>query len=239
MTITKKQIGLVLGPTLFLLIRLFFHPEGLNPEANAVLASTLWIAAWWVLESIPLEVTSLLPLILLPLSGALGLKETGAAYGHKFIFLFVGGFVLAIAMEKWQLHKRIALNILQLVGTSLNRILLGFMLSTALLSMWISNTATTVMMLPIGMAVISQVKGKAKPLFAKALMLSIAYSASIGGMATLIGTPPNLIFAGIIEELYATEVSPPLLILLHTAHGWHQCLVFPFCIPHIFISVSR
>lgn len=203
----KKRIGLVIGPMLFLLTHFFFHPEGLSTEANAVLASTLWIASWWVLEAIPLEVTSLMPLILLPLSGALGLKETGAAYGHKFIFLFIGGFMLAIVMEKWQLHKRIALNIIKLVGIRLNLILLGFMLSTALLSMWISNTATTVMMLPIGMAVISQIKGDLKSLFGKALMLSIAYSASIGGMATLIGTPPNLIFAGIINELYATEIS--------------------------------
>jgi sodium-dependent dicarboxylate transporter 2/3/5 len=140
----------------------------------------------------------------------LGLKETGAAYGHKFIFLFIGGFILAIAIEKWQLHKRIALNLLKAVGTSLSNIMMGFMLSTAMLSMWISNTATTVMMLPIGLAVISQLKSKMDlndSQFGKALMLSIAYSASIGGMATLIGTPPNLIFAGIVQELYDIEIT--------------------------------
>lgn len=209
--LSKKRVGLVLGPIAFLLVLFFFHPEGLSENANVVLASTLWIAIWWVTEAIPIEVTALLPLILFPLFGALELKETGAAYGHKFIFLFIGGFILAIAIEKWQLHKRIALGIIRIVGTSLSNILLGFMLSTALLSMWISNTATTVMMLPIGMAVIAQMNGKtslrASNQFSKALMLSIAYSASIGGMATLIGTPPNLIFVGVIQELYGAEIS--------------------------------
>lgn len=195
----------------FVLTLLFFNPEGLNSSANTVLATTLWIAIWWITEAIPMEITSLLPIVLFPLFGVLGVKETGAAYGHKFIFLFLGGFILAIAIEKWQLHKRIALNIVKLVGISLPNILLGFMLSTAFLSMWISNTATTVMMLPIGMAVINQfskeVPAAISNQFGKALMLGIAYSASIGGMATLIGTPPNLIFAGIVEELYHKEIS--------------------------------
>jgi len=207
----KKKIGLVLGPLAFLLIRYFVHPEGLTEEANSVLASTFWIAIWWITEAIPIEVTSLMPLILFPLTGGLGLKETGQAYGHKFIFLFIGGFILAIAIEKWNLHQRIALKIISLVGTSLVNIMLGFMLSTAFLSMWISNTAATVLMLPIGMAVISQIKRGEKELkskaFGKALMLAIAYSASIGGIATLIGTPPNLIFAGVIQELYGIDIT--------------------------------
>jgi len=208
---TKRNLGLILGPLLFILIQFFFQADGLSPQATAVLATTVWVALWWITESIPIEVTALLPIILFPLSGALGLTETGSAYGHKFIFLFVGGFILAIAIEKWQLHKRIALHIIQIVGTSLVNIMLGFMLSTALLSMWISNTATTVMMLPIGMAVIAQMRNsessELSSNFGKALMLSIAYSASIGGMATLIGTPPNLIFAGVITELYGIEIS--------------------------------
>lgn len=206
----KKRIGLIAGPLLFLLIRFLFQPEGMSDAANAVLASVIWIAIWWVTEAIPIEITSLLPLVLLPLTDGLGLKEVGAAYGHKFIFLFIGGFILAIAIEKWQLHKRIALHIIKLVGSSYTLIMLGFMLSTGLLSMWISNTATTVMMLPIGMAVVSQVAANSttgSSNFGKALMLSIAYSASIGGMATLIGTPPNLIFAGVINELYGVEIS--------------------------------
>lgn len=209
--LTKKNIGLLLGPLCFILIHFFVHPEGLSEHGRSVMGITLWIAIWWVTEAIPIEMTALLPIILFPLSGALSLKETGAAYGHKFIFLFVGGFILAIAIEKWQLHKRIALHIIKIIGTSLINIMLGFMLSTALLSMWISNTATTVMMLPIGMAVIAQLNGKNAAKkdtpFGKALMLSIAYSASIGGMATLIGTPPNLIFAGVIQEFYGIEVS--------------------------------
>ncbi len=209
--LSRKNIGLFLGPLLFILIHFFFQAEGLSEQGNAVLAITLWIAIWWITEAIPIEVTSLLPLILFPIFGALDLKETGSAYGHKFIFLFIGGFILAIAIEKWKLHKRIALHIIRIVGTSLIHIMLGFMLSTAFLSMWISNTATTVMMLPIGMAVISQVDGgsiaRIDSQFGKALMLAIAYSASIGGMATLIGTPPNLILAGVVQELYGMEIS--------------------------------
>lgn len=207
----KKNIGLILGPLLFVLIKLFFQPEGLSEAGIAVLATTAWVAVWWVTEALPIEVTSLLPIILFPLSGALDLKTTTAAYGHKFIFLFVGGFILAIGIEKWKLHRRIALQIIHLVGTNLSSILFGFMLSTAFLSMWISNTATTVMMLPIGLAVIKEMEASKTPggsnTFGKALMLAIAYSASIGGMATLIGTPPNLIFAGVVEELYGIEIS--------------------------------
>lgn len=209
--LNKKNIGLFLGPLMFLLILNFFKSDGLSDQATAVLAITTWIAIWWITEAIPIAATALLPIVLFPLFGALGLKETGAAYGHKFIFLFVGGFILAIAIEKWNLHKRIALHIIRVVGTSLINIMLGFMISTALLSMWISNTATTVMMLPIGMAVIAQVNGGSNvrkgTQFGKALMLSIAYSASIGGMATLIGTPPNLILAGVVNELYGIEIT--------------------------------
>lgn len=208
---TKSQIGLLLGPLAFILIQFFFLPEGLSLAANTVLATTIWMAIWWVTEAVPIEITSLMPIILFPLFGGLSIEETGAAYGHKFIFLFIGGFILAIAIEKWQLHKRIALHIISIVGSSLNRVVLGFMLSTAFLSMWISNTATTVMMLPIGLAVIEQLSKNNAEIkeasFGKALMLAIAYSASIGGMATLIGTPPNLIFAGVVEELYGVEIS--------------------------------
>jgi len=141
------------------------------------------------------------------------LKQTTAAYGHKFVFLFVGGFILAIAIEKWKLHKRIALNIISLVGTKKSNIILGFMIATAFLSMWISNTATAVMILPVGLAIISQLKDNPKTIqnenlvFGKTLMLAIAYSASIGGMATLIGTPPNLVLAGVIKTSYNIEIN--------------------------------
>jgi len=136
----------------------FFNGDNLSVEAKAVLASATWVAIWWITEALPIAVTALLPIILFPLSGGLSLKETTASYGHKYIFLFVGGFILAIAIEKWNLHKRIALNIIKIVGTNVVQIILGFMVATAFLSMWISNTATAVMMLPIGMAIIAQLK---------------------------------------------------------------------------------
>ena len=128
--------------------------------AFQVLRVTLWMAAWWVTEAIPIAVTALVPIVLFPLTGALDLSSTTASFGHKYIFLYIGGFVLARAIEKWNLHKRIALNIIRLIGTNKANIILGFMLATALLSMWISNTATSVVMLPIGMAIISQLKSK-------------------------------------------------------------------------------
>lgn len=236
-----KKFGLLLGPLLFVLTLLFFHPEGLSKQANAVLATTLWVAAWWILEVVPIAVTALLPIILFPLTGAMALGETTASFGHKYVFLYVGGFILAIAIEKWNLHKRIALNIINIIGTSVSRIILGFMVATAFLSMWISNTATTVMMLPIGMAIISQLKDNPdtaedeNKIFGKALMLGIAYSASIGGMATLIGTPPNLVLAGILEDQYHIELTfskwmsfglPISLILL--AICWNYITKFAF-----------
>jgi len=211
--LNKKTIGLLLGPILFIYILLFFHPEGLSKPANAVLASAIWIAVWWITEALPIAVTALLPIILFPLSGGLNLEDTTASYGHKYVFLYIGGFILAIAIEKWNLHKRIALNIIKIVGTNVVYIILGFMIATAFLSMWISNTATSVMILPIGMAIVSQLKDNPQTLenenliFGKALMLSIAYSASIGGMATLIGTPPNLVLAGVVKSTYGVEIT--------------------------------
>ncbi len=208
-----KSVGLFLGPGLFFYILFFFRPEGLSEAANAVLASTAWIAVWWTLEVVPIAVTALLPIVLFPLTGALDLQTTTASYGHKFVFLFIGGFVLAIAIEKWNLHKRIALNIINIIGTSVSSIILGFMVATAFLSMWISNTATTVMMLPIGMAIVAQLKDNPATaenetrIFGKALMLAIGYSASIGGVATLIGTPPNLVLSGILSDTYGIEIS--------------------------------
>ena len=211
--ITKKNIGLFLGPIVFVLINFFYEPENLSSEGIAILASTLWIAIWWMTEAIPIYVTSLLPIILFPLSGGLELKLTTASYGHKFVFLFIGGFILAIAIEKWKLHKRIALNIIKIVGTKKSNIILGFMIATAFLSMWISNTATAVMILPVGLAIISQLKNNPKTIenenivFGKTLMLAIAYSASIGGMATLIGTPPNLVLAGVVKTSFNVEIN--------------------------------
>lgn len=210
---TTKRIGLFLGPLAFTLILLFFKPEGLSPEARAILASTAWVAIWWITEAIPIAVTALLPIVLFPLSGGLDLGTTTASFGHKYIFLYMGGFIIAIAIEKWNLHKRIALNIINFIGSDIKKIILGFMVATAFLSMWISNTATSVMMLPIGIAIITQLKDNPNTianenhLFGKALMLAIAYSASIGGIATLIGTPPNLVLAGVVLDTYNYEIT--------------------------------
>ena len=208
-----KLLGLVLGPVSFILILFFFRPEGFSVQANAVLASTIWIAIWWITEAIPIAVTALLPLVLFPLSGGLDLSSTSGAFGHKYVFLYMGGFIIAIAIEKWNLHRRIALNIINLIGSDIRKIILGFMMATAFLSMWISNTATAVMMLPIGLAIIKQLQDNPDTVedenqtFGKALMLAIAYSASIGGVATLIGTPPNLVLAGVILDTYGYEIT--------------------------------
>ena len=208
-----KNIGLLSGPLAFILILFFFQPEGLNSEAKAILASTIWIAIWWITEAIPIAVTALLPIILFPLTGGLDLTQTTASFGHKYVFLYVGGFIIAIAIQKWNLHKRIALNIIRIIGTNVVKIILGFMVATAFMSMWISNTATAVMMLPIAMAIVAQLKDNPNTIedeneiFGKALMLGIAYSASIGGVSTLIGTPPNLVLAGVVEETFGYEIT--------------------------------
>lgn len=210
---TIKRLGFILGPLIYTLILLFFKPEGLSEAAIAILASTAWMAIWWITEAIPIAMTSLLPIVLFPLSGGMELSTTTASFGHKYIFLYMGGFIIAIAIEKWNLHKRIALNIINIIGSDIKKIILGFMVATAFLSMWISNTATAVMMLPIGIAIISQLKDNPHTvenetrLFGKALMLAIAYSASIGGIATLIGTPPNLVLAGVVLNTYGYEIT--------------------------------
>ena len=232
MRISKRLIGLILGPLSFLYILLFFHPEGLSKPANAVLASTIWIAIWWISEVIPIAVTALLPIILFPLTGGLNINETTASYGHKYIFLFIGGFILALTIEKWNLHKRIALNIIKIVGTNVVNIILGFMVATAFLSMWISNTASSVMLLPVGMAIVLQLRDNPNTvedenrIFGKALMLAIAYSASIGGMATLIGTPTNLVLAGVIQTSFDVEIT------------FSQWFIFGFPIALILLFLS-
>lgn len=210
----SQWIGLILGPLFFILTLLFFHPEGMTPEARGVLATTLWVATWWITEAIPIPATSLLPIVLLPLTGALEIGSVTSAYGDKTIFLFLGGFILALAIEKWNLHKRIALTIISIIGTSTKQIILGFMVATGFLSMWISNTATAMMMMPIGLAIMYQVSESMKASgqeedrgFGKAIMLAIAYSASIGGLGTLIGTPPNTIFAATVDKLYGIQIS--------------------------------
>ncbi len=204
----RKKIGLVIGPILFCIVYFLQPFDGLNVEANAVLASTLWIATWWLSEALPIAATALLPIALLPLSGGAPIAQTTAAYGDKMLFLFVGGFIIAIAMQRWNLHRRIALEIISAIGTNARFIVQGFMLATGLLSMWISNTATTLMMVTIGTALIAEMKeltGESGVQFFKALLLGIAFSASIGGVATLVGTPTNPIFVSIASRLYKQE----------------------------------
>lgn len=212
---TAQLTGLILGPLLFVLTYMFFSPEGLSTEAKAVLAVTLWVATWWITEAIPIPVTSLLPIFLLPATGALDSGTVTASYGNDIIFLFLGGFFIATAMEKWNLHKRMALAIISFIGTSTQRILLGFMAATAFLSMWVSNTAAVMMMIPMGLAITAQVasalKGRPEeqeiPKFEKALIFAIGYAGTIGGLGTLIGTPPNIILAAQVKELFDVEIS--------------------------------
>ncbi|WP_163527328.1 SLC13 family permease [Halobacillus ihumii] len=231
---TAQLVGLILGPSLFLITLLFLNPPGLNPEAQAVLASTLWIATWWITEAIPIPVTSVLPIILLPITGAMDGDSVVSAYGNDIIFLFLGGFVIAMAMEKWNLHKRIALAIISLIGTSPQRIILGFMVATGFLSMWVSNTAATMMMIPIGLAIVHQASDSLKkgkhaselPKFEKAVIFGIGYAGTIGGLGTLIGTPPLSILAATAGELYDTEIS---------FAGW---MVFGIPIAAVLIAIA-
>jgi len=212
-----QKIGLFAGPLLFLLMMLFFSPEALSPEGKAVLAITVWVATWWITEAIPIPATSLMPVFLLPLTGALPSGKVTAAYGDPNVFLFMGGFLIAIAMEKWNLHKRIALTIIDLMGTGTKQIILGFMIATGFLSMWISNTAAVMMMVPIGMAIAYQIgqvlvsSGKAtlqdQVHFDKAIIIGIGYSGTIGGLGTLIGTPPLIILAANLEKIFDYQIS--------------------------------
>ncbi|MEQ9308079.1 MAG: DASS family sodium-coupled anion symporter [Balneolaceae bacterium] len=233
-----KLIKLLIGPLILFACSFFGSFE--NEQAFMV-GVVLWMLSWWITEVVPIAVTALLPMILLPMLGILDLRATTANYSNPVIYLFFGGFVLGLAIEKWGLHKRIALNIMKLAGEKPSRVVLGCMLATALLSMWISNTATTVMMLPIGMSVVALLKDKMEEgvgarNFALTLMLGIAYAANIGGITTLIGTPPNLVLAGIVEEtgLVALGFSewfffafPLVIILFSSVYYINTKLVFP------------
>lgn len=241
----QRLFSILLGPLTFVAMELLGGPASLGAPAFHVLTVTVWVAIWWITEAVPIYVTALLPIILFPLTGAMDLATTTASYGHKYIFLYLGGFILALAIERWGLHKRIALRIISLIGSNITTILLGFMAATAFLSMWISNTATSVMMLPIGMAVVSQFKKHSDGStsdgdhMGKALMLAIAYSASIGGFATLIGTPPNLVLAGVLEKTYGVKISffqwlkfglPVSILLLYLCWKYLTTIAYKFTV---------
>lgn len=216
-----QKIGLAAGPLLLVAILLFPRPEVFSPEAWRVIAIAAMMICWWVTEAVPLAVTAILPMVLLPVFGISSMGEATTPFASPIVYLFFGGFMIALAMEKWDLHRRIALNIVRMTGTNANGILLGFMVSTAFLSMWISNTATTVMMLPIAVSVIDLLtKGKTEYApksirnFAISMMLLVAFGANIGGTTTIIGTPPNVVFAGVMRTNHDIEVSFAKWIML-------------------------
>jgi solute carrier family 13 (sodium-dependent dicarboxylate transporter), member 2/3/5 len=210
----RQRIGLVAGPLTMLVLLLAPAPADMGDAAWRTAALGTLMAVWWATEALPIAATALLPLALFPLMGVLPMRATAAPYANPLIFLFLGGFIIALAMQRWGLHKRIALLVVRAVGTRPHRLVLGMMLASAFVSMWVSNTATAVMMLPIGLSVVQLVRpdaehGPADPVdvnFAVCLMLGIAYAASIGGLATLIGTPPNALLAGFMLETYGVEI---------------------------------
>lgn len=204
-----RWVKIIAGPLAFLVLLVYSYYAP-NPMVVRTLGVAAWLVIWWVTEAVPIGVTSLLPIILLPAIGNDNIQQVASSYGDPVIFLFLGGFIIAIAMEKWNLHKRLALTILKITGTNANGIVLGFLIATAFISMWISNTATTVMMLPIGISVIKLVDDtlemdKTNPKgfrnFASSIMIGIAYAASIGGLGTIIGTPPNMVMTGFMKKL--------------------------------------
>ena len=200
-----QRTGLILGPIVFFLVwMLDLDPS--NPLVTRMAAVAVLMAVLWMTEAVPLAATALIPVILFPLMGIMQGKAAAGVYFNSTIFLFMGGFLIALAMERWNLHKRIALKLLLLIGVSPGRILVGFMATSAFLSMWISNTATTMMMIPIVMSIVvsleESLSGKNISKYATGLLLAIAYSASIGGMSTLVGSPTNLVCPRILTLLY-------------------------------------
>lgn len=227
----KQKIGLFTGIILFLLFDFIIELNPAQPEITTMAAIALLMAVWWITEAVPLAATSLIPLILFPLLNLLPGDEIASAYMNSVIFLFLGGFLLAIAMEKWGLHKRIALRIIMVFGGTPNAIIFGFMVSAAFLSMWISNTATAVMMLPIALAIISKIENdfgdeKSKN-FSRCLLLTIAYSCTLGGIATLVGTPPNLALVRITKIMF--PASPDI------SFGKWMLLALPISIVMLFL----
>jgi solute carrier family 13 (sodium-dependent dicarboxylate transporter), member 2/3/5 len=211
-----KKNGFWLGLFLFIITLLLPHSitGEMEPAAIRTAALALLMATWWITEALPIPATAMLPLALVPIMGLGPFKGTAAPYAHPIIFLFLGGFLIAIAMQRWNLHRRIALNILNKTGTKPAQLIAGFMLATALLSMWVSNTATTMMMLPIGISVVEMIRKNSTGIsdaylrnFGIALMLAIAYSANIGGMGTTVGTFPNALMAAYMSDQLQTEIS--------------------------------
>jgi len=214
MSVLKENFGFLLGVTAAIVVMLLPTPDGLSPEAHKTAALFLLMGIWWATEAVPVAVTALVPLALFPMLGILDIQSAANPYANKTIYLFFGGFLIATAIQKWDLHKRIALFVLEYAGSNGASLILGFMLTAALISMWVMNTATTIMLLPIGLAVITVVKETVKGLsdkeiesFQLALLLGIAYGATIGGMSTLIGTGPNGMLAAFMADNYNLDIS--------------------------------
>ena len=214
MSNNKKSVGFFVGIIASLIVLFLPESDGLAPEAQRAAAIFVLMGIWWATEAVPIAITALIPLVFFPLLGVASIEATAAPYANKNIFLFLGGFFLSLAIQKCNLHKRIALTILKFTGTRGKSIIAGFMVSSCLLSMWIMNTSTTIMLLPIGLAIIAVVKESMTELseleklnFQVALLLGIAYAANIGGIATLIGTAPNMALNGFMEEQYNVSIS--------------------------------
>ena len=203
------------GLLLFIIMILSSPPEGLSKEGWYTAAIAILMAVWWATEVIPIPVTALLPLVLFPFFNISNISAAATPYANPMIFLFMGGFILAIGMLEWNLHRRIALNIIAVIGSRPRSIILGFIISTGVISMWVSNAAATMMMLPIGLSVIDLIKSKENNEsdskqynnFAVALMLAIAFAANVGGLGTVIGTPTNALMIGFVAESYNVEIS--------------------------------
>jgi len=210
---THQTVGLFLGPALALLMMLGDAPDGLSDSGWKAASIGVLMAVWWATEAVPIAVTALLPLVCFPLLGIASIQDTAAPYANKVIYLFLGGFIVAFAMQRWNLHRRIALTVLQHVGGNGRSLVAGFMLASAVISMWVMNTSTTMMLLPIAVSIIAVIHNtvdglddRAKENFQYSLLLGVAYGATIGGMATLVGTAPNAMLAAFMLETYGTEI---------------------------------
>lgn len=233
----RQWSGWVLGPGALLLTLLVPPPEGLSVEGWRTAGAALLMAIWWITEAVPIPVTALLPLVLFPALHLGDIRETAAPFANPIIYLFLGGFVIALAMQRWNLHRRVAISLIGTMGTQPRRIVAGFLLASAFISMWVSNTATALMMLPIALSVVELIPAaeRHRPeqrAFATALVLSVAYGATTGGMGTLIGTPPNALLAAYVEKVYG----------LHLGFGEWMLLGVPVVLvtlPVVYLVLTR
>jgi sodium-dependent dicarboxylate transporter 2/3/5 len=199
------MVGLLGGASAFALMVALPAPTGLDPSGWRVAALAVLMAVWWMTEALPVAATALLPIAALPALGVTAISTATAPYAHPLVFLFLGGFLIALAVQRWGLHRRIALGVLRLAGSRQDRLVGAFMVACAFLSMWVSNTATTIMMLPIALSVVGALGSEDSP-FPVALLLALAYAASIGGLGTLVGSPPNALLAGFVEQTYGLTI---------------------------------